>query len=399
MLAFCTVILAQCLCFEEAAQLALENSPELHLQEDMVGKRIGEHTQAQMRPNPLFNYSIENILGNRNWKGMRNAKERFDFTHAFETAGKRRLRTNAATYAVNEAEEQVEVTRLMLLNRLKKLFIDAAGKQALLELAEKRAANGEEIVKTLKLQVGEGKKSPRLVQKIQVELAQVLFSQERAREDLRYAKELLALEWGSPFPEFDRLCFDLDNLETPYTVENDTIARHPLLQQGEYRLKSMEEIVKYQKALAVPNFVFTAGFQTEREKHGWNFDITFPLPIFDRNQGNIVTAEFEEQSALTQLTANQTQLQTQLRNAIKNASRLFKEAIFFRDYILKAARDSYQSTLDCEREGKAGPLEILEAREALLEVEEQYVQALINTHKAQVDIDYLIPPKLMKGYP
>lgn len=399
MLAFCTVILASSLCFEEAAQLTLENSPELHLQEDVVGKRVGEHTQAQKRPNPLFNYSIESILGTGDWKGMRNAKEEFDLTQAFETAGKRRFRTNAANYAVNEAEEQLEVTRLVLLNRLKKLFIDAAGKQTLLELAERRAANGEEIVKNLQLQVGEGKKSPRSLQKIQVELAQAFFSQERAREDFRYAKELLALEWGSPLPEFERICFDLNNLEMPYTVEGDTIARHPLLLQGEYRLKGMEEVVKYQRALGVPNFIFTAGFQTQREKHGLRFDVTFPLPIFDRNQGNILSAEFEEQSALTQLSASQTQLQTQLRNAIKNTSRTFKEAIFFRDHILKAAQDAYQFTLDGEKEGKVAPLEVLEARETLLDVEEQYVQALINTHKAQVDIDYLIPPKLLKVYP
>lgn len=391
MLAFCTLILAQILTFQEAQELALEKSPDLQVQADQVGMRIGDHTQAMQRPNPIFTWEVENVLGNREWQGWGDAKSQYDITQPIETAGKRCWRMQAAAHAVAEAEERLEVARLIVLNRLKKLFIETAGAQERVALAEKRVAGGEEILRNLQTQIQEGKGKTIQLQKVKVELASDLFAYENSKEELKQVREELALQWGAAYPEFECVCFDLYNLEEPYTPPEGNFQDHPLLQQGELRRMGTEAFVQYQKALAVPDILFTVGYKVEGQNRGMTFGLAFPLPFFNRNQGNILRSEFEEQSAITEHSANQNELHTRLRMAIKQRLRNFKEAIYLRDHILEAAKEAYQLTLEGANEGKNTPLEVLELRQIVYEMEEKYLTALIRMHQAQVDIDYLIP--------
>lgn len=399
MLTLYPFFLAQILCFQEVAELTLENSPQLQIQADLVGKRIGDHLQAKVIPNPVFTYTVENVLGTNEWQGWRDAKEEYDLTQAIETGGKRRYRSIAAGLAVTEAEQQLEVSRLVVLNRLKKLFIETAGLQELLQLADEKAANGEEIVRNLENQVAEGKISPIQLQKVKIELANALFLKEKVKGDLQQVREELALEWGGPYPDFDAVFFDLYNLESPYTCAQSELGNHPLLLQWEYRRRGMEETVNYQKSLSIPDVFFTVGYKTEQKNKGFVFELSFPLPFFDRNQGNILKAEFDEQSAITELTANQTRLQTQMRTAIKQTARNFKEAIYLRDSILKSAEDAYSLSSEGYQQGKYPHLDVLNAHQTLFDIQEQFINALVRTHASQVDIDYLIPPNVVKGNP
>lgn len=392
-----TFFIAQILCFQEAAELTLENSPQLQIQADVVGKRVGDHTQAQLRPNPIFTYTVENVLGTNEWRGWRDAKEEYDLTQTIETAGKRRYRTLAACHAVTEAEEELAVAKLAILNQLKKRFIQMAGFQENSILAQQRAANAEEILKTLQNEIDQGKGNLIQFKKIKVQLAHALFEQERVQGNLQQAKEDLAQMWGAAYPEFERVSYDLYNLENPCPPSEAKLENHPLLLQWEYRRRSLEHVVKYQKALAVPDLLCTVGYKTEDENKGFVFEVVFPLPFLNRNQGNILRAEFDEQSAITELTSQQNKLQILLRTSVKEALRNFKEAIFLRDHILKAAQEAYDLSLEGYKEGKYGVMDVLDAHQVLYNIQEKYIDILVQTHVSQVDIEYLVPPNLSTG--
>ena len=387
-----TLFIAQILCFQEAVDLTLENSPQLKIQADLIGQRVGDHTQASMRPNPIFTYTVENVLGTREWRGWRDAKEEYDLTQTIETAGKRRYRTLAACHAVDEAEERLELVRLTILNQLKKQFIETAGFQESLSVARERAANAEEILKTLQQEIEQGKGNPIQFQKIKVQLANALFDQERVQGDLQQAKEALALMWGASYPEFEKVSYDLYNLESPCSDCETNVEGHPLLLQWESRRRSLEQVVNLEKAIATPDFLFTVGYKTEDRNRGLVFSLAVPLPFFDRNQGNILRAEFDEQSTITELTAHQTRLQTLLRTSTKEVLRNFKEAIFLRDHILKAAQDAYDLSLEGYKQGKYGLLDVLESHQTLFDIQEKYIAILVETHISQVDVEYLAPP-------
>ena len=78
-----------------------------------------------------------------------------------------------------------------------------------------------------------------------------------------------------------------------------------------------------QKALAVPDITISAGYDRlgSYVKDYNNIGIGFPLPFFNRNQGNIKQAKIGIESSRVQLNAMQDQVESQVANAYAGAVR------------------------------------------------------------------------------
>ncbi|TYB74030.1 TolC family protein [Bizionia myxarmorum] len=113
----------------------------------------------------------------------------------------------------------------------------------------------------------------------------------------------------------------------------------------DYKIASLHEAsaliqLKYEKAQRVPDLTFKVNYD-----RGGNFmyniigfGLSFDLPVFDRNKGNIKHAEFElEQSKLLSQ-----QLELTLENEIAVAYKDLQNAIAFSENI----ESNYESTLD-----------------------------------------------------
>lgn len=81
-----------------------------------------------------------------------------------------------------------------------------------------------------------------------------------------------------------------------------------------------QQYLKYQKKLAVPDM---SAFSSYNQRGGvWrneiNAGIAIPLPLWNRNQGNIKMAEFKLQESEYQIQAIQNQLNSEIQNAYSN---------------------------------------------------------------------------------
>jgi cobalt-zinc-cadmium efflux system outer membrane protein len=119
---------------DTAVYRALTQSLTLHIANDETQSRRYQVKQARLYPNPTFNYEVEQFAGNNDWRGWDHREERYFYSQLFETAGKRRLRTQAASFQYYAAIVGYDVSKLIVLNRLNRAFINVVAAQELLKL-------------------------------------------------------------------------------------------------------------------------------------------------------------------------------------------------------------------------------------------------------------------------
>src|SRR5262249_19129943 len=118
----------------------------------------------------------------------------------------------------------------------------------------------------------------------------------------------------------------------------------------------------------------------ERTATSWAIGLTVPLPIYNRNQGNIARATQTVAQTEVQLANLERQVILEIQRAeaaydvtLATIKRLEAE-------ILPAARENLEISL--RRSEKPGPLAIIEAQRAFGDIARQYLEALIRHRRS-----------------
>jgi outer membrane protein, heavy metal efflux system len=118
-------------------------------------------------------------------------------------------------------------------------------------------------------------------------------------------------------------------------------------------------------------------------------ELGFPLPLWNQNQGNIKKAKFELLKTGNEGKKLWLILETKLSNAYEELMKAYREAEQFKNILLEASSQSSDLALEGYREGKFDYLEVLEAKRTFFEIQEKYIESLVNYHQKQLEIDYL----------
>ena len=118
--------------------------------------------------------------------------------------------------------------------------------------------------------------------------------------------------------------------------------------------------------------------------------VVIPLPLFDRNQGNIQQAHQRVDKAIDEQAAIELRLKTELTQAYEALSAAQTRKAYLRDEILPAAKSAFEVTNKGYELGKFGFLEVLDAQRTLFQNQILYVRALANYHRLVNEIERLI---------
>lgn len=386
----------QTLDLDHAIFRALTKSPTLDIAHDETQSKRYEVIQSNLYPNPDFNYEVENIAGNRDWKGWKNREERIFLSQLLETANKRQLRTQAAAYQYYAALVGYNISKLVLLNRVSRAFINVVARQELLKIAEEQAQIAQEVLRIATKKVEAGKAALIQQNKAEVAYSTAIVEINRAKIELRNAKTRLALLWANPCPDFEMADFPFYEIILPISLEQclADLCNQPEVVQSLYNYSSAYENWKLEKAKRVPNVTFTLGYKregerTERTKHGLMGGISIPIPIFDQNQGNVGRAHYDMLKTGDQGRQLWLVLESKLAISYADLLRAYEEAERTKNVSLPAATQAFELAQKGYQEGKFEYLDVLDAQRTLFEVREKYIQALIVYHHRQADINYL----------
>lgn len=387
------------LTYEIALQRALASDPRLPLGEAWSQAASGRVLQADTMPNPVLGVQAENFLGSGPQRGTRGLEITAGISQLIETGGKQEKRTALARME----REQLRWDQELLLNQiqsdLRNAFITAL-------LAQKQVALKQQQLELLEQIVQETERLAQAARSSQAELArarlavrQQQFALQRAERERVAARQQLALRWGEVAPVEFELDGDIvlrDKLPSLSELAL-TLSNSAALRRYEAVSRTRQAAVENEKARAMPDVEVFAGaryFNEDEGSYGLMLGVQVPLPLFDRNRGNILAAQAERRAAEYEQQAARRQLMSDLSIAYRELQTAHEEALALKQDLLPAAEQVLKEMQDGYAKGRFTLLEVLSSREALFEVEEAYLDTLSRYASAEVRIEALTRPSL-----
>lgn len=378
---------------DTAVYRALTYSLNLEIARKETSAKHGLMQQASLYPNPVMSYELEDYAGNNQWRGWNHREERYIWTQLFETAGKRYLRTQAAAYQYYAAMVGYDVTKLIILNRLNRAFISAVAAQEQLKVSLNQAEIAQEVLRIATKKVESGKVSLIHQNKAEVAYSAALIAVEKARVEFKNSKKRLSLLWAQSCPDFDEVDFPFFQLEEPVALESclAELCNQAEIVQSLYSYLNVEKNLHLEKANRVPDVSLQVGYKANylNNNQGLIAGVIIPIPIFNRNQGNVRNAYYNMLKTGDQgrqlwllLETRLSILYEELLQAFENGKRIQKSS-------LPAATQAFELAQKGYKEGKFEYLDVLDAQRTLFEVRAEYIQTLVNYHIKKADIHYL----------
>ena len=381
----------------EAEAMVLAYHPAMREAEGLVRAARGEWLQVGLPNNPTIGYMGEDI-GSAGTAG----KQGGFVSQEFITAGKRGLSRSVAIREVDAAEQRLERVRLQIATTVRIFYYESLVAERSMVLARQLETVGSQGVRAseLRLQALEGSRAALLQSQVEYETAALLVEQatnrrEAARRRLASVTGLAATDQP---PLEDRLADSLPALDWE-TARSRLLAESPELAELRADVERAKWAVQRASAGRVPNVMVESGveFDNAANETMANVRLGVPLPLFDRNQGNIARAYGELTAAQAALDNRELALAERLADAVRDYHTASRRVTKFADSILPAAKQSLDLVSQAYEQGELGYLEILATQRTYTEKNLAYLDDLETAWKQWAEIDGLLVGPLPEG--
>ena len=385
---------AEPLSLAKAIELALEGNPEVAAAKRQWEATEGQVLQGRSRPNPELAYSLEDTRS-------KTRTQSWQLNLPVELGGKRAARTKAAEKTREQAQAQLAELQATVRANVAAAYFDVLTAQERLVLARDSAALAKSSTDTVSKRVAAGKVSPVEESKARVAEAGVRVELAQAASEQRNA--------------LSRLFALLGRIDAPYTVlegKAENLPSVPSLADLQPLISSAPGVVlarievDRRKALTalelskrVPDVTVSVGMQrsNETQRNVLLFGVSVPLPIFDRNQGNLLEALKLEDKARDELQAASVRLHSEVAQGQERLSTITAEVQSLQQDVLPGAKSAYDAATIGFENGKFNFLEVLDAQRTYFTAKSQYLKALGEAHRAAADIDRLLGASMVPG--
>ncbi|UPL07850.1 cobalt-zinc-cadmium resistance protein [Pseudomonas sp. IsoF] len=368
----------------EALAAAFAQNPELAAAGREVGVAEGERRQAGLLPNPELSWEAEDTRRDTRTTTV-------TLSQPFELGGKRGARVAVATTGQAIAQLELERQRNGLRADVVQAFHTALRAQTALELAQQSQALTERGLRVVQGRVTAGQASPVEATRAQVQLAQAQSEVGRAASQRSVAYQALARLTGSPLATFDHL--QAAKL-SPGAAPTAEALLDKVEQTAEWRLAAAqvergEASLGSEKAQRIPDLTVSLGSQYSREdRERVNVvGLSMPLPLFDRNQGNVLVAARRADQARDLRNAVELRLRSETRSALSQWATAMQEVQAYDRTILPSAQQAVDTATRGFEMGKFAFLDVLDAQRTLIEARGLYLAALAAATDARAQLE------------
>jgi cobalt-zinc-cadmium efflux system outer membrane protein len=371
------------LTLQQAIDLALRGNPTLRVQEATVETtRAGEVTAA-LRPNPTFSNGTVDFTGGVSW--------------TVERGGKRRRRIDSARLATAGAERDYQDSRRTLILSVRTTFAAALLARFDLRAARENLENFQNVedlnrVRNEKGEISGGDFLKIGLQKLQfqTDLQDADLAYRTARANLRQA--LFAPELAQDF-EVEGELQPAPAAATLAELEQRALATRPDLLSAATAVDKAAADERLAEANARVDVTVSLGwihtgpslvsdqrvqpfFSAGESANALGSGVSFPLPIFDRNQGEIARTRAETVRTRAAADAVRAQVIADVETAfVALRTSQDRVALYETDY-LKKSRDSREIAEFAYHKGATSILDLLDAERTDRATQLAYRQAL-----------------------
>jgi cobalt-zinc-cadmium efflux system outer membrane protein len=364
------------LTLSEFEEIALQNNPTLAAAAARMSAAEGRQLQAGLLPNPQLGYHAME-MGNLGTAGQQGGFIR----QRIVTGGKLRLDRQIAGTEVDERHFQLHAQQQRVLSDLRSRFYATLVAQRRVELTQELGAIADDLVRSTRLLL-EGRQTSEntfLQAEIEAEESHILL--ENARNDSGQAWRRLAAVAGLPTVESTRLTGDISGDVAQYEWEDAyamVLDANPELAAARARAERSRLVITRARREVVPDLDVMVSL---RHINPTSSDTTsvlagMPIPIFDRNQGNVMRAQAEAVAAEREVARIELDIQDRLAVTFRRYANARHQAERYKSRILPRAQRSLDLVRNAYQEGRVEYLTLINSQQKFIRVNLAYLDSV-----------------------
>ncbi len=372
---------------DDAIRLALQHNHALQALRSTIQQSLAEETTANLRPNPTLGLDAQFLpifQPNQFSSDYIDQQAQFDagVGYLFERGKKRQHRLKAAQDQTTVVRSQVSDSERQLVFNVGQQFIDVLLAESTLEFAQQDLDSFQKTVDISKERFRAGDLSEGDFLKIKLQLLQFQSDVSAAKlaklQSLAALRQLLGFE---SVPDDYDVQGTLDYLPVHANLnELKSLAaiNRPDLRAAQQAVTAAESQLALQQAngkmdiTGTFNYTHTAGVNTGA------FYYNMPLPIFNRNQGEIARARYAITQAQEQASETTQQVSTDVLQAYENLHTNDEIIQLYQGGYVEQAKQSRDISEYAYRKGAASLLDYLDSERTYRANQLAYRQALAN---------------------
>jgi outer membrane protein, heavy metal efflux system len=369
---------------EQAIDLALANSPAIKAARTQIQQNQAQEITANLRPNPTLSADSQFVpvfSGDFSTDTLNNLQQ-FDIGvgYLFERGRKRQNRLQAARDTTAVTMATVADTERTLIFNVSQQFINVLLANSTLQFALEDLNSFQETVNISDERYRAGDISEGDNLKIKLQLLQFQTDVSSARvAKVQALGSLRQLVGYASLPHDYDCAGDLDYKPLAASLpdlEAKALAERPDLKAAKKGITAANSQVSLAKADGKVDITASGSFSHVSGASSTSVFFSMPLPIFDRNQGEIARTRFAlTQAELTARAAEDTVL-TDVTNAYESATSNQDVVKLYVSGYLKQAQDSRDISQYAYKGGAATLLDFLDAERSYRSTQLAYRQAL-----------------------
>lgn len=376
------------LSLEEAIQLALIHNHSLQATRTNVQQSLANEVTANLRPNPTLFTDWEYLpllTGAPSGQGVlsylqSSTEGDIGISYMFERGQKRQHRTQAAKDTTAVVRSQVNDTERGLAFQVGQLFVNVQLAEATLDLAQQDVKSFQTTVDLSERQfkIGSMSENDYLQIKLQAvqyqtDLEQAILARAQALSDLRQQ-----LGYESVNAEYDVAgSFEYQPvLLTLPELQAKALQNRPDLRAAQLSVNAANSQHTLAQANGKQDVTVSTNYSHVNGISAITWSVSVPLPIFDRNQGNIAQTRYAINQAQEQQKFVNGQVFTDVRDAWEGVQSNERVVQIYLKGALETSRKSRDITEYAYRRGAATLLDLLNAERSDRATQLAYRQAL-----------------------
>jgi cobalt-zinc-cadmium efflux system outer membrane protein len=326
----------------------------------------------------------------------------FSFDVPLETAGKRGYRIARARHLSEAARLNIAATAWQVQSRLRTRLLNLYAAERSEDILGKRSADLKDLVTAEEHLFAAGEVSRFEVTQARISLDETSLSLKEAQKQRAESQAGLADALGLPPSAIEgaNVSFDLfDQLPPMEDWPVDKLTRTALSGRADIlgmlaEYAAAESALQLEIARQYPDIRIGPGYTWDEGENKWFLGISFPLPVFNRNQGPIAEAEARRKETTARFISLQARIIGEVGRTLAGYD-IALQKLMTADALLENKKKTLQSMQQMFQAGEVGRPDLLNARLEYSLAELSRLKALIEAQQSLGTLENAVQRPLM----
>lgn len=377
------------LTFTKALSIAYQNNPELQAQIQRANASKGIFVQNSQYLNPSIMLEGENLGGSGVYKGFESAETTLSLTQPIPLGGKRHYLQKASLADYRAMISSIESKKSEIYIALGNAYVDVLYAKKWYGVTKKLTKLNQKIVSDINKRKQSGASAELDLKLAEIQLGEAQIQQSRAKRNIQKTQAVLLRLLGTDKVSVN----DITDKGIPHnllTWKNikQRIDNSAFILEKKRQLKASRETIVAVKKDVWPTLSLQLGARhfSDDNENAIVASASAPLPVFNKNQGKILSAEANYTKIMKELMATRLELQQRLRASQLDALQYNEESMRVKNRLLPFAKRAASLATQGYSRGLYSYIELSNAMRNLFEEERHYQESHAKRDKAMITI-------------